>query len=350
MGGCPMHEKNQTKKPVYNVYSQEIDPTNNMPYNPNQEPGPEQRFPLTSRRVQSSIPKGNTDSTWSYPSPQMFYNSMKRKGKGEDVHEGDVTTIVAIHNNMNERTWKLVKEWEDKLHPGSNPKLLRFTGRPDELSPIARMKVLLGGPEPFDRHDWTVQREDGTNVRYIIDYYYDEERSKLDKVPDLHSEDKVKSIDLVVRPAIDSVESAIDRVKFPLMKIMESDETADTAQKLKAPVKEDYAGPIVHENQRSVEEIQSLFTEMKEKCEKHFVAVQTCNPENTDCTLPATGLQHCMGTIVCKPTADAFTKALKGNDEKALEDALDALNKCMEKFEESAQEAMHHQAIIDSNK
>merc|ERR1711920_1100511 len=102
------------------------------------------------------------DSTWSYPSPQMFYNSMRCKGKGEDVHEGDVTTIVAIHNNMNERTWKLVKEWEDKMHPGSNPKLLRFIGRPDELSPIARMKVLLGGAEPFDRHDWTVQREDGT--------------------------------------------------------------------------------------------------------------------------------------------------------------------------------------------
>ena len=42
----------------------------------------------------------------------MFFNSLKRKGKGEDVTESDVEVIVAIHNNMNERTWQEVMRWE----------------------------------------------------------------------------------------------------------------------------------------------------------------------------------------------------------------------------------------------
>ena len=49
--------------------------------------------------------------------------------------------------------------WE-KMHCATcdDPRLLRFTGRPDELSPKARIKMLMGGPAPFDRHDWIVDR------------------------------------------------------------------------------------------------------------------------------------------------------------------------------------------------
>ena len=42
----------------------------------------------------SAIPKTGSDDTWSYPSPQMFYNALKRKGKGDDVAEDEVTTLV----------------------------------------------------------------------------------------------------------------------------------------------------------------------------------------------------------------------------------------------------------------
>ena len=117
--GCPMkHRSTQEQEPVYNVYGEEVDPTNMMPSNPNQEAKDGQKYPLDTHRVDSTIPKGGVDGTWTYPSEQMFFNAMKRKGKGDDVHEGHVPTIVAIHNNMNERTWNQVLKWEQTLYPG----------------------------------------------------------------------------------------------------------------------------------------------------------------------------------------------------------------------------------------
>ena len=130
------------------------------------------------------------------------------------MKEEDVDAIVAVHNNMNEQTWAKVMEWE-ALHCDECEKstLLRFIGRPDELSPKAWIKTkVLQGPEPFDRHDWTIDRC-GKEVRYIIDYYYNEELSEQDKMPQLHDAHSVKSISFDVRPALDSVEAAVDRVK-----------------------------------------------------------------------------------------------------------------------------------------
>jgi len=108
----PESSANKPKGPVYNVYSQEIDPNNMMPA-PNQSPAPGQSEPLPIERVKSSIPKGGTEGTWLYPSPQMFYNSLVRKNKADGVEVQDVNMVVAIHNEMNERTWQLLKEWED---------------------------------------------------------------------------------------------------------------------------------------------------------------------------------------------------------------------------------------------
>ena len=104
---------------VYNVYAQPIDPTNNMPATANQQPAPGQEVPLSTHRVPSSIPKGGTeDETWQYPSPQMFWNSLVRKGKAEGATETDMEMVVAIHNEMNERTWRHLLEWEHGLHSG----------------------------------------------------------------------------------------------------------------------------------------------------------------------------------------------------------------------------------------
>ena len=79
------------------------------------------------------------------------------------------------HNSMNEATWDRVMRWE-KLHPesGSTVKLNRFIGRPEELSPLARLRTLCGMPKPFDRHDWYLLRNDDQEVRYVIDFYFDE--------------------------------------------------------------------------------------------------------------------------------------------------------------------------------
>ena len=118
-----------------------------MPINPNQLKAPGQVIPLDTNRVKSSIPKGGTDEdTWVYPSPQMFWNALIRKQKVEGASEMDMNTVVAIHNNMNESTWKQVLAWE-QLHvtpetePDKQPKLLRFLGKPHDLSPKARLKM-----------------------------------------------------------------------------------------------------------------------------------------------------------------------------------------------------------------
>ena len=38
-----------------------------------------------------------------YPSEQMFFNAMQRKGWRPS--EGDMRTVVSIHNAVNERAW-----------------------------------------------------------------------------------------------------------------------------------------------------------------------------------------------------------------------------------------------------
>ena len=93
-GSCPLPAKYRSPH-VYNVYNQKVepngsvqaspllrsllasgklDPRNNMPLEPNQRPWPGQEKHISTERLVSSIPKGGTDSTWVYPSPQMFYN------------------------------------------------------------------------------------------------------------------------------------------------------------------------------------------------------------------------------------------------------------------------------------
>jgi Cytochrome c/c1 heme lyase len=112
--------------------------------------------------------------------------ALRRKGKDgglsddgasgtDSVHEV-MEHVVHTHNTMNEMTWHRVARWE-RLHPeSSESKLNRFIGRPDELSPLARLRALVWGQRPFDRHDWFVLR-DGKEVRYVIDFYFAEERA-----------------------------------------------------------------------------------------------------------------------------------------------------------------------------
>lgn len=128
-------------------------------------PAPMQKMPLDTTRQTSTIPKSEynpdhqdgTKNLWEYPSPQMFFNAMRRKGY--QPSEQDMNMVVAIHNAVNERAWSEVLAWEN-LHTSScgQPKLLKFEGRPKDLTPRARVKSWLGYALPFDRHDWTVDR------------------------------------------------------------------------------------------------------------------------------------------------------------------------------------------------
>lgn len=82
----------------------------------NQNPAPDQPFPLSKEREVSSIPKaGNDEEKWVYPSQQMFWNAMLRKGwrwKESDISSQDMAHIIRIHNVNNEEAWREVLKWE----------------------------------------------------------------------------------------------------------------------------------------------------------------------------------------------------------------------------------------------
>ena len=196
---------------------------NNMPHLDSAKlPG--QTTDLPTERTISSIPKGSDskDGFWEYPSPQQMLTAMVRKDRNQglesDIDETAVESMVNVHNFLNEGVWEEVLQWEKKYSDSSHmlPRLLRFKGRPNDLSPRARMIQALGSimpskfgvPPPFDRHDWTVLRavpaKEGVQwkqVRYVIDFY---------EVPGV-DDDSVFTVD--VRPAADSLGSILDRIQ-----------------------------------------------------------------------------------------------------------------------------------------
>lgn len=203
----------------------------------NQNPAPDQPFPLPTDRQVSTIPKateGEKKEFWVYPSQQMFWNAMLRKGwqwKKDDLQPNDMDNIIKIHNANNEQAWQEVLKWE-ALHAKEcgNPRLKSFGGKAKDFSPRARIRNWLGYDItfhhfksifvihfeiksifhlhsyelPFDRHDWIVDRC-GKDVRYIIDYYDGGS-------PDEHYRFAL----LDVRPAMDSPGNIYDRARVCL--------------------------------------------------------------------------------------------------------------------------------------
>lgn len=84
-----------------------------------------------------------------------------------------MSSVIPIHNAVNERAWTLIKAWEGNSSAScGGPKLLSFKGLgAGALSPKARVKSLAGYTAPFDRHDWVVERCGGDTVEYVIDFY-----------------------------------------------------------------------------------------------------------------------------------------------------------------------------------
>jgi len=188
-----------------------------------QSPLPDQKIPLSTRRIVSSIPRADelrpeeegktaphqpeSHPQWIYPSEQQFYAAMRRKG-WQGVDERTIPAVVRIHNAVNERGWTQVQQWERELHGCEDPRLVRFLGRPNDLSPRAWAHTYILGNRPFDRHDWFVDRGDGQEPRrYVIDFYSNENETDtaVDGPPGMY---------LDVRPALDSPEAAADRVKM----------------------------------------------------------------------------------------------------------------------------------------
>ena len=89
----------------------DLDPSNMMPP-ANQRPAPDQPFPLPTLRQKSSIPRSGTEDNWVYPSQQMFFNALRRKGwefGPDDLEQSDMDYIIKIHNANNENAWEEVR-------------------------------------------------------------------------------------------------------------------------------------------------------------------------------------------------------------------------------------------------
>uniref|UniRef100_A0A5S6R0H8 Holocytochrome c-type synthase n=1 Tax=Trichuris muris TaxID=70415 RepID=A0A5S6R0H8_TRIMR len=186
-------------------------PENMMPP-AEQTPSPGQPFPLSTEREISSIPKAGTDERWSYPSQQMFWNAMLRKGwrwKQSDITQQDMKHIIRIHNSNNEQAWKEILRWE-ALHARECdcPKLKSFRGNAQAYTPRARLRHLLGYELPFDRHDWIVDRC-GKDVHYVIDYY---DGGRVDPATGQFTL-------LDVRPAMNSLQNIWDRMVVAYMRL-----------------------------------------------------------------------------------------------------------------------------------
>ncbi|KAF7700279.1 hypothetical protein HF521_003237 [Silurus meridionalis] len=192
---CPMHQASTTEQPksapdvpahqdrAYEFVqcpvtgargskqTADLDPANMMPP-PNQNPSPGQPFPLSVAREESHIPRSGSDQNWVYPSEQMFWNAMLRKGwrwRKQDISQKDMTNIISIHNQNNEQAWKEILRWE-ALHSKEcpcGPALKRFGGKAKDFTPRARFRHWMGHELPFDRHDWILDRC-GKEVRVTL--------------------------------------------------------------------------------------------------------------------------------------------------------------------------------------
>lgn len=377
-GGCPVKHNaaGAPKYPEYNVRGEPIDKTNQMPKGiRTQMPASTQTKELSTDRVKSSIPKGGGDNdastasatatTWTYPSPQQFYNALARKGKLEDdTTEEDMASVVALHNNMNEKTWAKVVEWERQTYKGdATPKLLKFMGRPQDLSPKARLKHwMLGHPLPYDRHDWTVLRDDGTTVRYIIDYYYDETRAQTTEesgMPHLYDRDATPSLLVDVRPALDGPSQLAARaVQMPYAIWSKTSDyqplplrgTPEMAQQVQESVKvwkamqeqsrqqqqqqqeaATSASATMDISEEQATAIALNFAKAMKECTKARQRVGKCESEYS-CSLASMDLTMCMGQRLCtiqhKNLVEMLGSSSDAEDGK-IEAALETLTECV---------------------
>ena len=172
-----MKAPNQTREARTSSTStiSKLNPLNYMPSNLSQNRASHQTVELPVERELSSIPRGDTESNWEYPSPQQMYNAMLRKGY-DDTPQDAVESMVAVHNFLNEGAWAEIVEWERRFSRGLSygwqacrngeqgsmtgvgmiadekdvprPRLLRFQGRPNDMTPKAKILQALGQVYP----------------------------------------------------------------------------------------------------------------------------------------------------------------------------------------------------------
>jgi cytochrome c heme-lyase len=258
-------------------------------------------------------------------------------------------TVVAIHNNMNENTWRQILAWED-LHKeevakvvGGEPKLLRFTGRPDELSPKARIKTILGSPPPFDRHDWIVDRG-GKEVRYVIDYYHDEAGVSLDKKPaHLQDQSSFQSIKVDVRPALDSIQAITDRLIFMPWLLYQGKTYYSPLPFFSLP-NLSIMGPSSTTSKPATaaidsKQVKKTMAEIQGRCNDYKLALKTCKSE-VECAGAAMNLQRCAASVICPDIVKEYDQVIKtiaassnADDSNRIDRAFEKISLCLDDFQ-----------------
>jgi cytochrome c heme-lyase len=172
---CPYTPADLTKDTTSKTPSKysKYNPLNYMFSDLSQDRAENQSVALPTEREPSTIPRGSGEGNWEYPSPQQMYNALLRKGY-TDTDASAVESMVSVHNFLNEGAWAEIVEWERRfgrglgkgwemcrrgeqgsmaganLEQGANeeevvqPKLIRFMGRPKEMTPKAAMIQVMG--------------------------------------------------------------------------------------------------------------------------------------------------------------------------------------------------------------
>lgn len=170
---CPV--PHEARKPAAESQStlSKLNPLNYMFPDLSQEKAPSQTFNLPTERDPSTIPRGDGAGNWEYPSPQQMYNALLRKGY-TDTDVTAVESMVSVHNFLNEGAWAEIMEWEKRFAGGIfkglrkcsqgeqnldrmikkygyekeveevQPSLVRFQGRPKDMTPKAAMFQVMG--------------------------------------------------------------------------------------------------------------------------------------------------------------------------------------------------------------
>lgn len=176
-GSCPYNPSGSSASTSsadpHETQGSRLNPLNHMPFKISQARAENQTFALPTDRSVSTIPKGpaTEEGNWVYPSPQQMYNALLRKGY-TDTPQDAMEEMVAVHNFLNEGAWAEIVEWERRFAGGlsrgwqecrrgevasqsganlglvddhaTQPRLLRFEGRPKEMTPKATVVQVLG--------------------------------------------------------------------------------------------------------------------------------------------------------------------------------------------------------------
>lgn len=174
---CPVPHDQRDSVPTEEASSQgimsKLNPLNYMFRDISNKPVENQAHSLPLERDPSTIPRGSGDGNWEYPSPQQMYNALLRKGH-TDTDITAVESMVSVHNFLNEGAWAEIVEWERRFGGGLSrawqiskrgeanaaetqrlidtknrtppvtPALVRFQGRPQDMTPKAAMLQVMG--------------------------------------------------------------------------------------------------------------------------------------------------------------------------------------------------------------